>query len=168
MENELWVYTFKQGLLSRIAHDLKVKATAVQWAYEPSTQQWTLKVPSDGLRVECAMQAGVEAASVLSASDKAQIEKNIRQEVLESNRFPVIEFTGREEPGGIVSGVLRLHGVQKECRIPFRTQNGLAIAEWELDQRDFGIKPYTAMMGALKVAPAVKVVVQVKRAAQSQ
>ena len=163
MDHDLWVYTFKEGLLSRVAHDLKLKASKAAWSIEGPTGPLEVRVPSDGLRVECAMEKGVEKPAVLSASDKAQIEKNLRKEVLETVRFPEIRFTAREISDASVVGTLALHGVSREIRLPLRSQGDDIWAEFEVDQRDFRIKPYQAMLGALKVAPVVKVVVRVKR-----
>lgn len=163
MDHDLWVYTFKEGLLSRVAHDLKLKASQAAFSIDGPTGPLEVRVPADGLSVECAMEKGAERPAVLSSSDKAQIEKNIRREVLEAIRFPEIRFTAREVSETFVEGTLTLHGVSREIRIPLRSAGDDAWAEFELDQRDFRIKPYQAMLGALKVAPVVKVVARVKR-----
>ena len=52
-----------------------------------------------------------------------------------------------------VVGKLTLHGQSQEIRGK-RTGNS---AEFRIDQRAFGIKPYSAMLGALKVKPEVTV-----------
>ena len=55
-----------------------------------------------------------------------------------------------------VVGKLTLHGVTREIRC---TRSG-ELVEARLDQRDFGIKPYSAMFGTLKVKPEVVVTVR--------
>ncbi|MBK7864043.1 MAG: YceI family protein [Archangiaceae bacterium] len=52
-----------------------------------------------------------------------------------------------------IAGRLTLHGVTKDIRLS-RKGN---VVEYALDQRDFGIKQYSAMLGTLKVKPVVKV-----------
>ena len=56
-------------------------------------------------------------------------------------------------------GTLSLHGQELSGEFAVKRSEGRAVAEVELDVRRFGIRPFTAMLGALRVSPMVRVVV---------
>ena len=142
------VLTFKEGLLSRVAHDLKL-------AVEARVEDGVAVLDPAALRVVTAMKKGREAPKTLSDKDTRSIEQSMRDEVLHVTRFPEIRFEASSVEGDRVSGTLTLHGVSKPVVLTFRG----GVAKVRLDQRDFGITPFTAMMGTLKVQPVVEVVV---------
>jgi polyisoprenoid-binding protein YceI len=151
------VYTFKEGLLSAVAHDLElvVGRFSLSWD-EPAS------------RVEARFDAGslrVQLPQSLSAADRAQIESTLKEEILQAHRHPEIQFTGsqvRKEAGGYrVEGTLQLRGVRQPLGAWVRERNGRLECEVELDQRQFGIAPYRAALGTLRVKPRVRVVVTV-------
>ncbi|MCA9710844.1 MAG: YceI family protein, partial [Myxococcales bacterium] len=76
-------------------------------------------------------------------------------------RHPDIRFTATAVAGGVVSGLLSLNGAARPVRLPFSVRDGVATAELRVDQRDWGIKPFRALMGALKVQPVVRIEVSV-------
>ncbi len=75
-----------------------------------------------------------------------EIEKNTAKDVLESARHPSIQFVTTSATDGEIVGKLTLHGQTKEVRGKRVGQT----AEFSFDQRDFGIKPFSAMLGTLK------------------
>lgn len=162
----LWIHTHKEGVLSRMGHDLRLRAERLSLRYDPATGRIELTVPSDALRVEGAMDGDRLDPGALSASDRAEIERNTRERVLESRRHPTIRFEGvvggspdaAERP---VEGTLLLHGTERPLRATARLEDGTWRARVRLDQRDFGIRPFKAPLGVLKVQPHVDVVVQV-------
>lgn len=159
--HEIWVLTSKEGLLSHMAHDLKMRAENVRWAYEPRQKRLEVWVPAAGLKVEAASTSGEYSTDLLSSSDKAKIENHMHNEVLEAQRFPQIHFQTQEVSDKEVLGALTLHGVTRPLRFAYRREGEYWWAEVMLDQRDFGIAPFKAMMGTLKVAPVVKVVAKI-------
>ena len=60
---------------------------------------------------------------------------------------------------GRIRGTLSLHGRDQTGEFPFEELSGRCVARIDVDVRRFGIRPYTAMLGALRVAPVVHVVV---------
>ena len=143
MSIEALVYTFKDGLFSPLAHDLRLRVTKVEIVGMTAT------FDASSLRVEW-------AGGPLPKHFYAEIEKKIREDVLNSARFPVIRFEALEVNEPAVTGKLTLCGVTREVRLHRRGDT----VEYELHQPDFGIKPYTAMLGTLKVKPTVRVVVR--------
>ena len=162
--SEVYVFTFKEGLLSAIAHDLKIRVTAHEVAIDDE-RAVTATFDASSLRVVCARKDGHDSPRALSDSDKKSIERTIVDEILEAKRFPQIRFAStsveREGEGYRVRGDLTLRGVTRAIGFTTRVENGAKVAEVTLHQPDFGIKPYRAMLGTLKLQPDVRVRVEV-------
>jgi polyisoprenoid-binding protein YceI len=160
------VFTFKEGVLSAIAHDLKLRVETLDVKVEGESRV-TATFDARSLRVVCAQKNGTDDPGALSAGDKHKIEETLAKDVLESRRFPEIRFISTAvEPdprgeGHLVRGDLTLHGVTREISFTARTLGGVRVAEVTLHQPDFGITPYRAMLGALKLRPDVRVRVEV-------
>lgn len=155
------IFTYKEGLLSKVAHDLQI--AVCDFSIDASSESISARIDARSLRVEHCMRQGTPAPGVLSASDKKKIEANIVKDVLHTRRFPVITFSADEivERGEAltIKGSLSLHGTQRNLNITARRQGGRFIAEFWIHQQDFGITPYKALMGAIKLKSDLKVVV---------
>jgi polyisoprenoid-binding protein YceI len=107
------------------------------------------------------MKDGRESPGALSDADKRTIERNIREDVLDATRHPQIRFQSKvvERRGdeATIRGTLQLHGQEREVVVRARREGGAVVAEARLHQPDFGIKPYSAMMGTLRVKPDIEV-----------
>jgi hypothetical protein len=148
---EVLVFTFKEGLLSAVAHDLKLKVTSL-WVDVEGTQV-RAELDASSLRVVTPMKEGAENPGALPKLVYSEIEKNAANDVLDAKRHPRITFTSTAITETEVVGQLSLHGVTHELR---GKRTG-TTAEFSFDQRDFGLKPYSAMLGTLKVKPVVRV-----------
>ncbi len=151
------VFTFREGALARVGHDLKLRATRFQ--IEADRAFVRARFDAQSLRVVAAMRAGLEDPFALSDTDRRDIERTCARQVLEAHRFPEIVFTSSAVEPGLVRGILSLHGTEASGDFAVEQVEGRAVAEMELDVRRFGIRPYSAMFGALRVAPRVRVVV---------
>ena len=158
---ECLVFTYKDGLLSSIAHDLQLRVTrfAVELADDASSVEARFEAGS--LVVVGAMRNGVLAPDSLSTRDRHTIERTIATDVLEVRRQAQIRFAStsiaRESDRAVISGTLALHGRSRPMTLEAKRQGDRWRARVTLDQRDFGIKPYTAMLGALRIKPEVTV-----------
>ena len=148
--NELLVFTFKDGLLSRVAHDLKLSFGEVEVTQEG--EQLEVWVEANSLRVCCAMRNGQEDHRALSAANREEIETIIAEQILQVHRHPGIRYSGTIR-GAQAVGILTMCGVSLSLVLPWRDGCG----EIMLDQRRLGIAPYRAMMGTLKLKPELKV-----------
>jgi polyisoprenoid-binding protein YceI len=87
--------------------------------------------------------------------------------VLRASRFPTVEFrstsVGRDGERARIEGQLTLHGVTRPLVAEAVADASDWRAEVRLDQRDFGIKPFSAMLGTLRVKPDVLVRIRVPR-----
>jgi len=164
--SECLVFTFKEGLLSRLAHDLKLQVERFSIEVDGDRRVVATFDPSS-IVVKSAMSSGREDPSALSEGDKKKIYDSMIKDVLHVKKHPEIRFqsteiTARGE-GYLLVGRLGLHGESRSIRAEVKPQSDRWVTEVVLHQPDFGIKPYTAALGALKVKPNVRVRVSVPR-----
>jgi len=156
---ECLVFTYKDGLLSRVGHDLKLRCDRFTVDLDDEHVQATFD--AGAWTCLAALKNGRENPGALSDKDKRQILENMRKSVLEPDRHPEIRFVstelGREGNALRVRGDLTLCGTTRSISATARRVSGTWVAEVDLDQTHFGIKPFTALMGTLKVKPGVKV-----------
>jgi polyisoprenoid-binding protein YceI len=157
---ECLVFTFKEGLLSKIAHDLKIVVSRFNVELDPGSVRAEFDLRS--LRVVNAMKDGEDNAAALSEADKTKIADQIGKEVLETAQHGSAVFTSRsvtQRPDGgyQITGELALHGTTKTITAESKLEAGRQVASIQLHQPDFGITPFKAMMGTLKVKPGVVV-----------
>ncbi|RYZ06033.1 MAG: YceI family protein [Myxococcales bacterium] len=161
---ECFVLTFKEGLLSPVAHDLRL--VVGRFRIDVEDAGITARFDTSSLRVDAPMKDGSPLPGALSAADKDKIAAQIRDEVLHASRYPEARFTSssvvlRADGGHDLTGSLTLHGVTRVIHAQTRLLHGRQGLELALHQPDFGIAPFKAMLGTLKVQPDVKVLVVV-------
>jgi hypothetical protein len=163
---ECFVFTFKEGLLSPVAHDLRLRITRFSIEVDAAFGAVVASFDTNSLVVDCPMEDGAENPNALSASDKQKIAGQIRDDVLHGSKHPEAVFrsssvTARSDGGYDLEGELTLHGVTKSLRAHTRVVAGRQQLELSLHQPDFGITPYRAMLGTLKIQADVTVRVTV-------
>jgi len=112
----------------------------------------------------------LQVADKIKDSDRRDIERTMRDDVLEIEKYPQIEFASESVASAgagngpqrlTVNGHLTLHGVTRPLSIP--AQVSLmgdmlnASGEFTVRQSDFGIKPVSAVGGGLKVKDELNV-----------
>ncbi len=156
--------TGRIGKVARAGHDLLIHVTA--W-------EATLAVGDDpaGSRIEVAADSGsmrvIEGTGGMKAlddDDKANIAQTIDEEVL--MKQPVTFRSTRVEPAGEglhAAGDLTLLGHTHPLAFDVDLAgDGTLSAVAVITQTDFGMKPYSALFGALKVADEVRVTLSAK------
>ena len=161
-EGEVRVFTFKEGVLSAVAHDLEIAVERFRLEWDDARTSVTATFDANSLRVLHAIIRGAPS-SALSDRDKRKIEDNIRVDVLQAKRFPEIRFQSTRVDGNRVEGTLTLHGVSRPIATELREEGSRLMADVLLHQPDFGITPYTAMLGTLRVQAGVRVRVAVPK-----
>lgn len=165
--SSLYVWTFKAGLMARMAHDLKIEVTDYDFVVDGELgENWhaELTMPIQGFRVLGATRNKVLQVDQLSLDDKAEIEQTLRAKVLDAERHPVAfyraSFNGDENQRNF-EGQLTLKGTTRPLKIQGRmerTAQGIHLeGQARILQSDFGIKPFQAFLGALKVKDEVEV-----------
>jgi hypothetical protein len=168
------VFTYKEGLLSAVAHDLQIRVHGLTISLDDAAWHLDARFDPTSLRVVGVMRGGVLQPDELGEADRRTIEGNIVRDVLEADRHPVVRFTSTaaEARGDAltVSGTLTLHGETRSLVVPVRREANGWIAEVRLHQPDFGIRPYRAMLGTLRVRAdvVVRVTIPVPRPGQGE
>ena len=99
---------------------------------------------------------GQKQPDTLKAKDKADIDEATSKDVLHPAKFPTIGFRSTDvqaKAGGyLVKGELTLHGTTRPVAFDVAVANDKDVTgKTTLSQKDFGIKPYKALLGTLKV-----------------
>ncbi|HMU40545.1 MAG TPA: YceI family protein [Pseudomonadota bacterium] len=163
------VLTFKEGFLSSVAHDLKLRVERCRLELRNKDEQETADLSENtfisaffdpkSVRVVCARRDGRDQPDALSADQKAEIEQRIQKDVLHTDRFPEIRFVStniHRRPNGFeVAGELFLHGERKNAKGQIHGRDDAWMCEVSLHQPQFGIRPYSALLGTLRIKPDV-------------
>lgn len=157
--------TTRQGLAATAGHDLTIEVT--QWSGDvtvgddPTASALDLTIDLTSLRV----LSGTGGVKPLSERDKREIAGNAAK-TLGTDRFPQATYVATSitpaDNGATVAGTLTLHGTERPLRLDVTSAgHDRYSATGTVVQTEFGIKPYTGFFGALKVADAVSLEVDV-------
>jgi polyisoprenoid-binding protein YceI len=159
----LSVRTGRAGAAARAGHDLLIRVTAweaelaVGEAAETSLQ---LNADSTSLRVV----EGTGGMQALGDDDVASIHKTINEEILKRDEIAFRSTRVRSEPGGErlhAEGDLTLAGRTEPIAFDLAVDGGGTVrAAVTVRQSEWGVKPYSALFGALKVADEVEVALE--------
>lgn len=155
------ISTRREGMLSAVGHDLEIGVCAFVIEVEDGPLRVFARFDARSLRVLGAVERGRLRTDKLSERDRDQIDRQIAEDVLASDRFPEVEFRSTEvtpsPEGYLLRGELRLRGASRSLRlIARRVPAGLELHA-TIHQPDFGIKPFRALGGTLRVHADVDV-----------
>jgi polyisoprenoid-binding protein YceI len=158
--------TFRDGLAAQAGHDLTIEAT--RWSGELVVND-DLSPASLEVRIDLGalvVREGTGGVKPLTDRDRREIAVTAGK-VLGASQHPEAAFAaGSFQPasadgGGEIGGTLTLHGQARPLRLRVKqTGTDHYHAEAQVVQSDYGIKPYTAFLGALRVRDAVDVAVE--------
>jgi polyisoprenoid-binding protein YceI len=153
------------GLLSTLGHNptIAVRDFSGEAGFVPgSLEQAYIRVT--------ARPDSFEVTDDISAKDKSEIESRMKQEVLETGRFPEIKFESTSisplPMGGNsfivkVTGDLSLHGAMRSQTITARVSTAgdvvRGFGEFTLKQTDFGITLVSVAGGTLKIKDELRI-----------
>jgi polyisoprenoid-binding protein YceI len=162
-DGELLLRTGVTGRAARMGHRLTIAMTrwraTVHWAgADPVTAE--LAVETDSFEV-LRGEGGVKG---LSGAEKALVRSNALRS-LDARRFPEIRFAAqtidKTDDGYRLAGRLHIRGRSREHVIDLRTDDlgdsWRMSAESGVRQTDYGVKPYSLLMGSVQVADEVTV-----------
>jgi hypothetical protein len=153
---------YREGLASAIGHDLVLELS--QWSAEVDVSGG----PSgEGSRVVVRLDLGslglVSSSGVtpLSDSERSQILTNAAK-TLDTRSFREAVFAstrvdGSPAEGGTIEGMLTLHGATGAVAVDVRVEGEQLVCRATVSQRAFGIRPYSGLLGTLKVRDAVDI-----------
>ena len=158
----LRVKTYRAGVASKAGHDLVIEVTRWEatFAVAADWAQSSVELGADPRSLE--VHEGLHGVKPLSDKDIAGIHKSIDGKVLggqpiafRSRSVEALDGTGRLAVGG----ELELAGTTRTLSFELGVgPDGQLSGSAELQQSDWGIKPYSAMMGTLKVRDNVELV----------
>lgn len=156
------VKAFASGVLSAFGHNPNIAIREFNGEVE-----W--KGPGAASLRFVAKASSLADTDDISDKDRREIERQMHEEVLESQRYPEIVYecsrvsaqtTGEGQYGVTLNGVLTLHGVTNAqvvaARVSVSGDTLRAFGDFSLRQTEFGIRLVSALGGALKVKDDLK------------
>ncbi|MGH9262913.1 MAG: YceI family protein, partial [Acidimicrobiales bacterium] len=157
----LLVHTTRTGLGAKAGHDLTIEVTrwhghATVDAATPANSSVAVEVEVDSLEV----REGTGGVKPLTDADRAEIKKTLG-EVLHTAQHPTITFRSRRVDGSAGSftlhGELTIMGETRPVTVQGRVTDSRVVGSATVVQSRWGIRPYSAFFGALKLRDEVKV-----------
>lgn len=165
--------TAREGFASSVGHDLVLGFSRwsgeVTVAADLAASTVTAEIELDSIEV----LEGVGGVAPLSNDDRTDIRGNALR-LLDASHSPVASFRSTrvgpsgEGAAGTLEGDFTLHGTTVPISLDVTSEpGGRWHAKGAVRQSDFGIKPYKAFFGALKLADRVDLEVEVTLDADS-
>lgn len=155
------VRTFREGVLAAVGHDLSLDAPPQRVTVDVAARTLEATFDPKAIRLRGAVVDGREDPSALSAGDRDKIRRNLLDTVLAAGKHPAITFQGRWTPAGdgapTLEGTLSLHGATQPVKAAARVEGDHVVAEFVLRPSAWGIAPFVALLGALRVRDEVRV-----------
>src|SRR3954466_3891170 len=154
----LQVKTYREGIAQKVGHDLIIGVTAWQGTLvlNGSTSSISLDADSSALEV----LEGHNGVKPLSDKDRGEIRKNIDNKILRQQPISFRSTQVQRSAAGLsVQGTLSIGDTSRPVQFELAMGGSRGQGIVPLVQREFGIKPYSAMMGALKVRDDVEIVI---------
>ncbi|HVW47087.1 MAG TPA: YceI family protein [Solirubrobacterales bacterium] len=158
---KLMVHTRKAGAAAKAGHNLMIDVT--EW-------DATVEVPDDAAATSMQLRAdsgslvvreGKGGIQALGEDDKASIRQTIAEDILKGGTIEFHSTSVEPSPDGgplEVHGELNLLGTTRPLTFELGADaEGRLTGTARLKQTDFGIKPYSALFGTLKVVDEIDV-----------
>jgi YceI-like protein len=155
----LSVRTKKGGAASKAGHDLLIEVAAWDATLDVGADRTSVDLTADSTSMK--VTEGTGGVMALSDGDKAGIAKTIDDEVLKGSKIEFHSSDVQPSPDGnrfAVSGELDLAGRRLPLAFELTVEPGGTLAGSAIvKQSNWGIKPYSALFGTLKVLDEVTV-----------
>jgi hypothetical protein len=156
------VFSFREGLLSRFGHDLLLRVPAtVEIEMHSTTLDVSVSADFNPIALVGAVRDGRVDETLLSPSDRAKVLTTLRNEILGPRNIVDAQFRAQLTlplRTQALTGTLTLAGRQAPVEVDLRIDGDEIEACAEFKPSRWGIAPYRAMAGALKVADRLRVV----------
>jgi len=161
--SKITIRTGAEGLLARLAHDLELTGREVSGNVTVDGDAWTadLSVPVAALRVEGALRGAELDRGALSASDRAQIEQKMREDVFFGGaRLVTAAAHGTSRTGGEATIAIGPRSQRAPVTLSVETTEGgltRATGRVTVSLAQLGVKPIKGPLGAFRVKDAVEI-----------
>jgi polyisoprenoid-binding protein YceI len=153
-DGTLSVRTGRTGTVAKAGHDLHIEVRAWTATLDLDAPRLTLDADATSLHVI----EGTGGMMALDADDHANIRQTIDDEVLRRHDITFRSSDVQRTDGGLaVRGDLMLVGETRPIEFDLALADGRVTGTATVKQTEWGMKPYTALFGALKVADEVRV-----------
>ena len=166
----LLIKTGRAGLGRRAGHDLTIEAT--RWSGEavvvvgaPDRSSVSVTVEAGSLEV----REGMGGLKALTDADRAEIKRTVADKaLLHTAEHPTITFRSTRITGTPhsfeITGELTIKGRTHPATVHGKGNGDRLLRGWAtVTQSTWGIKPYTAFLGALRLADEIRVEFEVAR-----
>ncbi len=158
-EGTIHVFTYKEGMLARLAHDLRL--SVVKWHLEVEGRNVRGSFDPRSLEVDGVVKGQRVDTKVLSQKDLADIRENIERHVLKPSQHREIRYEGRlvaAKAGKLtIRGKLTLVGRTGPLELTLQKSGDRWIGEATILQTRWGITPFKAALGSIKIKNDVTV-----------
>ncbi|HEY5624348.1 MAG TPA: hypothetical protein VIV14_11355 [Gammaproteobacteria bacterium] len=170
-DTEIRILVYRAGPLANLGHNhvIGARATSGRIALSPELEDssFELRIPVLGLAVDdpaARAAAGDDFASVPNATDIAGTRDNmLAPGLLDAQQHPFIDVTGRfvqaaPTPQVALSIRIKNHVAERIVPVSLTLADGrlAADADFEMTHEQLGLSPFSVMMGALRVAEAIR------------
>jgi polyisoprenoid-binding protein YceI len=159
---QLVIKTSRTGLGARAGHDLTIEVT--RWQAEVSVDSADVAGSSVSVEVDAGsfeVREGTGGVKPLTDADRADIKKTIGEKILHTGQHPAITFRSTRvtgTPGSFsIDGDLTITGRTQPVTVHGRLADDRVQGSAAVVQSRWGIRPYTAFFGALKLSDEVTV-----------
>jgi polyisoprenoid-binding protein YceI len=159
---QLLIKTSRTGLGAKAGHDLTIEVT--RWRAELTVDsadvaRSSVNVEADAESFE--VRTGTGGVKPLTDADRAEIKKTIREKILQTGRHPAITFRSTRAAGTpesfSIDGDLTITGRTQPVTVSGRLADDRVQGSATVVQSRWGIRPYTAFFGALRLSDEVTV-----------
>lgn len=159
-KSQMTVHVYKAGMFSAFGHDHEIQAPIESGEINLGARTVQLTIDARKMKV---------VDPDLAADKRAEVQKTMDTQVLESARYNGIRFRSTSaDPGANgsinVRGTLTLHGQTQAVMVEVRNSNGVYTGRSKFKQTAFGIKPVSVAGGTVKVRDEVLVEFQIATA----
>jgi polyisoprenoid-binding protein YceI len=158
---QLLVKTARTGMGAKAGHDLTIEVT--RWHGTATVNSADPAAASVEVTAEVAsfeVRQGTGGVKPLTGGDRAEIKRTL-EKILEAGRYPEISFAAAGVSGGEdgfrIEGNLTIKGMARPVTVQGRLAGDRAEGSAVITQSVWGIKPYSAFFGALKLRDEVTV-----------
>jgi polyisoprenoid-binding protein YceI len=153
-DGTLSVRTGRTGTVAKAGHDLLIEVRAWSATLDLDAPRVTLDADATSLHVV----EGTGGMKTLDDGDRDNIRTTIDDEVLRRGDVAFRSTAVEQTDGGLtVRGDLTLVGATRPIAFDLALADGRVTGTAVVKQTEWGMKPYSALFGALKVADEVRV-----------
>ena len=159
MDAIIHVYTFKEGLLSKLAHDLRF--TLLRFTISARGAEVSARFELNSLRVDGVIRGNKLERTELSASDREKIQDTVK-DVLHAREYGEARLSARlmtKEPPFLLEGQLSMRGETRPISLRLEREHDRLLSSLTIVPSQWGIRPYRALGGTLKLQDRVRITI---------